>query len=254
MHYTDEKVDQQPDSKNNSGRLYREDFQNGPAGWWGWSGNHEGFRRFELAPSAIVSRSPWWVDYNHAPPGAGYLHMVFCLNTKGPIGEAMTDLFQRNRFVDDKYPQNFLNAALTFRLKGEVKLRDAQLCLLAQGTDGALTSGWVLHGQPVNITEDWSEQTITVAPDPSQWTCIGGRQSRLDYYGHIPLQKILSNVNCNIMLILFPLNIAPMGPLVGDRHLLRAGRDYPRWTSELPEGYVMLDCVEINFSASKVTG
>lgn len=239
------------EQKSDFGRTYREDFQNGPGGWWGWSGNHEGFRQFELAPSAIVSRSPWWVDYNHAPPGAGYLHMIYCLNTKGPIGEAMTDLFQRNRFVDEKYPQDFLNASLTFRLKGEVKLRGAQLCLLLQASDGSLTSGWVLQGQPLNITSDWSEQTITVVSDPAQWTCLGGRQSRLDYYGQIPLQKVLTNVNINLMLILFPLNISPMGPIAGDRHLLRAGRDYPLWASELPEGYIVMDSAEIKFPASK---
>ncbi len=233
--------------QHDGGRTYREDFEHGPGGWWGWAGNHEGFRRFELAPSAILSRSPWWVDYNHAPPGAGYLHMIFCLNTKGPLGESMTDLFQRNKFVDGKYPQNFLHASLTFRLKGEVRLRGAQLCLLLQASDSTLTSGWVLHGQPLNITADWSEQTIQVMPYLDQWTCLGGRQSRLDYYGHLPLQQVLANVNINLMLILFPLQISPMGPIEGDRHLLRAGRDYPLWASDLPEGYIVMDRAEIHF-------
>ena len=25
----------------------------------------------EVRGGAIVSRSPWWIDYNHAPPGLG---------------------------------------------------------------------------------------------------------------------------------------------------------------------------------------
>lgn len=39
-------------------KRYIEDFEGGPAGWWGWNGNSEGFRRLELAPSAVISRSP----------------------------------------------------------------------------------------------------------------------------------------------------------------------------------------------------
>ena len=229
---------------------YREDFKNGPAGWWGWESNHEGLRALERAKSAIVSRSPWWVDYNHAPPGAGYLHMVACLNTQGPFGDAMVDVAGRNAFVDGGFPTDFTNAKMTVRLKGELEARGAHMILLAQGRVGSMTSGWYLHGQPFKITRDWSEQTIHLRPKPSQWGCLGARHNRRDYYGKIDLPKILANVNCNIMLILFPLHVEPMGPIRGDRDRLRAGRDYPVWRSKLPEGYIVLDRVEIDFPSS----
>lgn len=228
-------------------KTYREDFLHGPAGWWGWAGNHEGFRRFELAESAIVSRSPWWVDYNHAPPGAGYLHMIFCLSTRGPFGDAMTDYFGTNAFVAGGYPRDFTGASMGFRLKGELLERGARLVLLVQATVDAITSGWVLAGQPLTVSPDWSEQSITLAPDPRQWVCLGGRHDRLDYYGRIGLDRVLSDVNCNLMLILFPLTVVPMGPIGGERDRLRAGRDYPLWAGRLPEGYIMLDKVEISF-------
>jgi len=63
----------------------------------------------------------------------------------------------------------------------------------------------------------------------------------------LELEQVLSDVNCDIMLILFPLGIAPMGPLDGDRDLLRPEKDYPVWRSRLPEGYVSLDWIEIEF-------
>ena len=63
----------------------------------------------------------------------------------------------------------------------------------------------------------------------------------------VELSRILTNVNVNIMLVLFPLRIAPMGTINGDPHLLRAGKDYPVWASKLPEGYVELDTVQIEF-------
>jgi hypothetical protein len=50
------------------------------------------------------------------------------------------------------------------------------------------------------------------------------------------------------MLVLFPLTVAPMGPIAGDPHQLRPGRDYPVWTSRLPEGYVTLSEVRIEFA------
>ena len=39
-----------------------------------------------------------------------------------------------------------------------------------------------------------------------------------------------------------------MGPLDGDPNILRAARDYPVWTSRLPEGYVTLKEVRIEFA------
>jgi hypothetical protein len=230
--------------------VYAEHFDLGPGGWWGWHSNAGGLKALEVSGSSLLSRSPWWIDYNHAPPGAGYLHMVYCLSTKGPFGEVMKEVAGLNGFVARGYPRDFTNARLTFRLKGELETRGAHLVLLVQSTVNSLTSGWALIGQPLKVTQDWSEQTITAVPEPDQWVCIGARHDRRDYYGFIDLKKVLSDVNCNIMLILFPLNIVPMGPIHGDRHILRPAQDYPVWASKLPEGYVMLDSVRITFAES----
>src|SRR5439155_26486707 len=112
--------------------VYFEDFDQGPAGWWGWNGNSTGFRALETAKSVIVSRSPWWIDYNHAPPGAGYLHMVFCLNTKGPFGEHLKEVAGPNGFVAGGCPHDFTNARMTLRIQGELIENGARLALLIQ--------------------------------------------------------------------------------------------------------------------------
>jgi hypothetical protein len=229
-------------------KTYLETFDNGPAGWWGWDGNDKGFKTLEVRDSAITSRSPWWIDYNHAPPGAGYIHMVFCLNTKGPFGELLKEVAGVNGFVAGENPLDFTNAKMTLRLKGELIQNGAELVLLVQGADEGITTGWMLTGQPFEVTPGWSEQTITLNPDASQWTCLGARNDRLDYYGRNSLESVLGNVNINFMLILFPLTVAPMGELKGDPHLLRPERDYPVWRSRLPEGYITLDSVKLEFS------
>ena len=122
------------------------------------------------------------------------------------------------------------------------------MLLLIQGVHQGICTGWLLTGQPVTVTPDWSEQKITAVADESQWTCLGSRHDRSDFYGRTPLRTVLSDVNADILLVLFPLDIAPMGPGTVDLHRQRPEKDYPVWRSRLPEGYVMLDEVRIQFA------
>lgn len=228
-------------------RVYEETFDRGPGGWWGFAGNHLGLQPLAWRRGVVTTRSPWWIDYNHAPPGAGYLHMLACLNVRGPFSDHHREVAGTNAFAEGGYPLDFRDARLRVRLRGEVRLRGAQLALLLQGRRGAIVSGWLLTGQPIHVTPRWSEQEIALPRDPAQWTCLGARHDRADYYGHLPLEEVLRDVNVNLMFVLFPLTVTPMGRLRGDPHRLRAGRDYPVWTSDLPEGYVEFDTVELAF-------
>jgi len=231
------------------GRTYIEKFEQGPGGWFGWVSNHAGPKALEWSPGALTSRSPWWIDYNHAPPGAGYLHMLFGLLTSGAgYGESFMDAGGLNRFIEQRQPTNLRSARVTLRMRGELENRGAQLLLLVQGTVDGITSGWVLTGAPFEVTQDRSEQTVFVSPDASEWKCLGSRHDRGNSYGTIPLETILSHVSSDIILVLFPLTVIPMGPLAGDPHVLRPARDYPVWTSRLPEGYVTLNEVRIEFA------
>jgi hypothetical protein len=173
--------------------------------------------------------------------------MLACLNVRGPFSDHHREVAGHNAFAEGAYPLDFRDARLRVRLRGEVRRRGAQLVLLLQGRRGAIISGWLLTGQPLEVTRRWSEQEVRLSPDPAQWTCLGARHDRGDYYGHIPLAAVLRDVNVNLMFVLFPLTVTPMGPLRGDPHQLRAGRDYPVWTSDLPEGYVEFDTVEFAF-------
>lgn len=227
---------------------YRETFDDGPGGWFGWVSNADGPKPLEIHESCAISRSPWWIDYNHAPPGAGYLHLLYMLNTRGKAGEHQREVEGENRFVAGAFPTDFSHARLTLRLKGELEAKGAQLVLLCQAVQGGICSGWLLTGQPFRVTPDWSEQTVGAVPDPAQWTCLGSRHDRRDFYGEIPLETVLHDVNADILLVLYPLDIVPMGPQKVNAHLLRPEKDYPVWRSGLPEGYVMLDEVRIQFA------
>ena len=229
------------------GARYCEAFDDGPGGWYGWIDNQHGYKRLMMRDSAIITHSPWWIDYNHAPPGAGYLHMLACLQTAGASGEYQKECAVPNRFVIVGFTTDMRGAKLTLRLRGELETRGANLLLLVQGAADRKVSGWALTGRPFHVTKDWSEQTVLLEPDEKLWTGLGARHDRTDSYGRIDLARILADVNVNIMLIMFPLNVAPMLPMKDDPHKLRAGKDYPVWASRLPEGYVMVDEVRIDF-------
>jgi len=231
-----------------AGKAYVETFESGPGGWFGWESNALGPRPLEMSAGSVISRSPWWIDYNHALPGAGYMHLLFALSTSGTQSEHQREVAGENRFVQAGHGTDLTDSKITVRIKGELLARGAQLVLLCQGVHDGICSGWALTGQHVEITEDWSVQTLTAVPDASQWTCMGARHDRAGSYGRTDLRAVLANVSANIILVLFPLTIEPMGPIEGDRHILRPEKDYPVWRSRLPEGYVMLDEVRIEFA------
>ncbi len=228
-------------------KTYIETFDNGPGGWFGWIDNARGPKPLEHRDGCVVSRSPWWIDYNHAPPGAGYMNLLFMLLTSGSPGEHQREVSGENHFTQGRFGTNFTNAEITLRLKGELLARDTQLLLLVQGIHQGICTGWLLTGQPITVTPDWTEQRIVAVDDASAWTCLGSRHDRSDYYGRTPLKTVLSDVNADILLVLFPLDVASMGPIDGDSHRLRPEKDYPVWRSRLPEGYVILDEVRIQF-------
>src|SRR5437870_7889768 len=113
--------------------VYLETFDDGPGGWVRIMGNVEPPAALPVRNGAIESWGPWWVDYNHAPPGAGYLQLLLCLNTRGPFGEHLREVGGGNRFVEGGYPLDFRGARLTVRLKGELEPAAAPVCLLVQG-------------------------------------------------------------------------------------------------------------------------
>ena len=103
---------------------YFESFDDGPGGWYGYQdGPGQNKRALEWSPGSLTSRSPWWIDYNHAPPGIGYFHM------------------------------------------------------------------------------------------------LGSRHDRTDMYGVKPLERVLSKADVNIMFLLYPINVVPMGPIDGDMQI-----------------------------------
>lgn len=242
-------------------RVYDESFDDGPGGWVAdlrsplpvWDG-------------VAYCYSPWSVDANHAPPGAGYLHLLMYLATH-TRSMGLLDAKRRvvNRFVENGYSTDLRHAKLTVRLRGTMDfagplcnnhtpvpqpdLGGARLQLLVQAqVEGPprTTANFVLTGQPFRITPDWSEQTVKLVPDPEQWTCLGARHDLTDVYGYGDIAEVLRDVNVDIIFVLFPLTIVPIGK-VKDIHSQWAAKDYKVDMQYLPKGLVMFDAVRIEY-------
>lgn len=226
---------------------YIETFDHGPGGWVRVVDNVSAPAALPVKDGALWSYGPWWVDYNHAPPGAGYLQLLMCLNTKGPFGETLKEVGGENRFVTGGFSRDLTNATVMARIKGELEAAGTKICVLIQGSQDGMVTGWIHTGKTMTVTPEFSEQSVKLVPDESKWTCLGARQGREDFYGRTPLNRILSDVNVNLYLLLFPVMPKPMGPIAGDPHQLRAGKDYPVWPSSIAQGYVAVDTIRIDW-------
>ncbi len=228
------------------GKVYIETFDNGNGGWYA-------DRRYNLPvwDGVAYCHGPWFLDANHAPPGAGYLHLVMWLYTNGEWYQKVEPgllPYTNNSFVEQGFGRDFTDARMTVRLRGEVDTKGAELLLLVQSKTDKTTPNFVLTGQPFQVSREWKEQTVTLTPDSSQWTCLGSRHDLTHEYGCDDIDKVLADVNIDIIFVWFPLKVVPLCGDVPDLHGPRAGLDYPVDQEHLPKGLLMFDTVKIEFA------
>ncbi len=239
---------------------YIETFDDGPGGW-------VANRRDPLPvwDGVAYCFGPWFVDPNHAPPGAGYLHMLMFITTS-PKWVARKE-YPSNAFVEGKRSTNLTNARVTLRLRGTFDLPDnvrggiekarkqgevpmglqgSRLLLWVQAETQGTMANFALTGQPFQITPNWSEQTVVLQPDPTQWTCAGGRHDLIQKYGCADIADVLEDVNLDLYLVLFPLKVVPAGEVEFPQQT-RAGEHYPVQQEFLPKGLLMVDTVKIEY-------
>lgn len=229
-------------------QAYIESFDNGPGGWYA-------DRRYPLNvwDGVAFCYSPWWLDANHAPPGAGYLHLLLWMYTdkRQYEGEDRRQLlpYTGNRFAEQGYSRDFTNVRVTVRMRGEADLKGAQILLLVERETGKTTVDMALTGQPFKLTKEWSEQTVTLKPDPKQWTCMGSRHDMKDEYVCDDIATVLKDVNVDIIFILFPAKAVPADPVISEPEVdrLRAVKDYAVIQDVLPKGLIMFDSIKIEY-------
>jgi len=226
-------------------RTYFESFDNGCGGWL----SDRGYR-LNIWDGVAHCFGPWYLDSWHAPPGAGYLNLLMWIHTDAGRLKDYYPGYPGNRFVDGGYSKDLTNAKLTVRLRGQMDMQGAQLLVLVQAIQAEqMRANYVLTAQPFEVTPQYSEQTITLTPDPNQWVCMGARHDRKKYgpeYGCSSIGEVLGNVDVDIIFVLFPLNVVPVEN-IADKHRLRPCVDYHVEQKFLPKGLIMFDWVKIEY-------
>jgi hypothetical protein len=228
-------------------RSYVETFDRGPGGWYS-----DRYYALPVWDGVAYCRSPWWLDANHAPPGAGYLQMLMWIYTRRDRYQG-SDEYTRllpylgSRFAEEGHSTDLRNARLTVRLRGEADLKGAQMVILVQAETRKTTANFVLTGRPLKITHEWSEQTVTLTPDPRLWTCLGARHDMQQEYGCDGIETVLRDVNFDLIFALFPVKSVPACAGITNVDRLRAVKDYPVLQDALPNGLIMFDLIRIEY-------
>lgn len=234
---------------------YWEDFTKGSRGWIANSQS-----QLEIGPEGAICRGPWIVDANHAPPGAGYLHLLMHIHTleerlHAPYTKESNmypdDFLQEKRhaFIHGGHSRNLIGSKVRTKIRGQFNAQGSQVTVLvqAQPDPSGPRANWVFTGGHYEVSPDWSYQELTLAADPSQWTFLGSRHDLTNLYGYVPLEEVLRDVNVSLIFILYPLTIEPVHP-VADRHLAWAGRDYEVRPESLPSGRVEFEHVWLKYA------
>lgn len=91
---------------------------------------------------------------------------------------------------------------------------------------------------------------MIMALDPGQWLCLGARHDLNDVYGWGDIERVLRDVDIDIILLLHPLQIVLLSPQPGCPHVRRAKVDYEVDRTVLTTGEIRLGEVLIEFSDS----
>ena len=230
-------------------RTYYESFDNGCGGWL----SDRGYR-LTIWDGVAHCFGPWYLDSWHAPPGAGYLHLVMWIHTHPDQLREYYPGYPGNRFVEQNQSTDLTNARLTVRLRGNMDMQGSQLLILAQAIQAEqMRANYVLTAQSFEVTPQWSEQTVVLTPDENQWVCMGARHDRKKYgpeYGCSSIAEVLQNVDVDIIFVLFPLNVVPVED-IPYKHRLRPCVDYHVKQKYLPKGLIMFDWVKIEYPTKK---
>ena len=78
---------------------------------------------------------------------------------------------------------------------------------------------------------------------------MGGRHDKLDLYGYGDIRDALRDVNCDLILVLFPLDVVPLDAPLEMKDRLRTHRDYEPDYAYLPSGVIEFDTIQIEYPA-----
>lgn len=141
------------------------------------------------ADAAAMSQGPWWLDGNHAPPGAGYLFLIaFAYHRDWSIDGVIaptstrrsTDLRGASLRVRWRAPELRLppgaSVSFWFQARGEMIMAPQREMVNYLQVRTPLATA-------ANIPSAWREDVVHLAPRADDYLCLGSNPDRTDLYG-----------------------------------------------------------------------
>lgn len=175
--------------------------------WRSWLGLQACNVDVPVEGERMVLQSPWWLDPNHAPPGAGYLSLLAWVYLDGAPGTSTHGVSK----------MDLRDATLSVSIRAQdLDLKGSHLHFWFQTTmpDGRFAN-FVYTRSAIESTLapdahdlEWVE--IKLSSDPSAWTCLGTAGARADLYGCMDVAIALRAVDNDFGFILFPVSDSPL--------------------------------------------
>lgn len=182
--------------------------------WKSWRGQNACTIVAPVENGMMILQSPWWLDNNHAPPGAGFLNLL-----------AYTYMGKPERPADPSSALDLTNGLFVASLQtDDLNLRGSQVLFWFQVlSPNGKSTNYALSGSPVlgNSTVPQSgEIYLNLPTDPKMWQCLGSSTSSQDSYDcSVPFEDAIKNVNNDYGLIIMPTvgdpdpNLQPSGKI-----------------------------------------
>ncbi len=161
--------------------------------WKSWQSKFACTSFITISNGEAILQSPWWLDSNHAQPGAGYLNLLF-------YNYVDTIFSGRRKSI------NLDNRTLHIELRSKkLNLKNSKLLFWFQtkASDGKYIN-FVFTKEQISLDENMKIIELKFTSKPSDWTCLGSNANNSGIYSCIPLKDAISDVNIDFGLIIFP--------------------------------------------------
>ena len=175
--------------------------------WTSWLGLQACTVDAPIEGERMVLQSPWWLDPNHAPPGAGYLSLLTWVYLDGPPGSSThgvgaIDLRDATlRIAIRAQDLDLKGSHLHFWF--QTAMPDGRFANFVY-TRAPIDALFVPGGNALELIE------LDLSSDPQAWTCLGAASDRVDTYGCTNIGDALHAVNNDFGFILFPVSGSPL--------------------------------------------
>lgn len=166
--------------------------------WQSWQNKFACTSFAPIIGGECVLSSPWWLDPNHAPPGAGYLNLLLYnyIDTIFPGNKAGIDLTGKTLYLE-------------LRSKS-LELKQSKLLFWFQTkASNGKHINFAFTAAPIILDQNRTIVKLKLTNKPADWTCLGSSIDRANTYDCVSIAEAITNVNLDFGLVILPTSDDP---------------------------------------------